>query len=170
MKYFARTCAFLAAAVFAGSDAAATGPAQEIAISPIIEMQGDNIIACGQRVRFEPSHVQIDLALRKEDAQPLLSIIAHQDGERLAGLALKTATISASDILGREIILPDGGVKRVAAPTSDKATVFLREYFVSGFELGLRASDGKTIKLQLDGPSPNSVRAAYLNCAGDFFR
>jgi hypothetical protein len=141
-----------------------------MSLSPIVEMQGNTIIACGARAHFEPSQAEISLALRKEKDRPRLMLSARLHGERLNSMDVNTGSTAGSDIFGPSTTLPDGGVERVAEPNSDKATEFLREYFVSGADFRLKTAEGKTISLERAGPAPNSVRAAYLNCAGDFFR
>jgi hypothetical protein len=138
-------------------------------MSPIIEMDGGDIQACGARAMFTEPRGTFDLLLKKSEQGPRLQIRASFPTVPVTAVSVKTATVEDREVLATEFV--DGGtVVRDGDANSPAATSFLQQYFVSGASVSLHLRGGTTQTLAVAGPAANSVRQAYLNCAGDFYR
>ncbi|MBS0250262.1 MAG: hypothetical protein JSR78_04275 [Proteobacteria bacterium] len=143
----------------------------QVAMFPIIEMNsGGEIRSCGVRTIFVDYGAELDVKLSRSDRAARLTVRGRVEGRRISSLSIDTASVKDGDLFGTSNALEDGSIEREADPNQAGATALIQQFFLSGASIQLHFPDGETLRLQLDGTSPNSVRQAYLNCAGDLFR
>lgn len=63
-----------------------------------------------------------------------------------------------------------GLVERRSAAADPRITAVIQELMIAGAVLVATRADGNSERIDIKGPLPASVRAAYLNCAGDLYR
>ena len=86
---------------------------------------------------------------------------------RLASLTLRTVAADTSTMFSAVSGARDGAFETTGElPPLDGANLF-RELMLSGAIISMRDADGARLDLEIIGPVSPSVRAAYLNCAGD---
>ncbi len=85
----------------------------------------------------------------------------------LSSLTLRTIAADTGTTFSTVSTVPDGAFETTAdLPLLDGANLF-RELMLSGAIISMRDADGAKLDLEIIGPVSASVRAAYLNCAGD---
>lgn len=137
---------------------------------PIIEMNsGGEIRSCGVRTIFVEYRAKLEIKLSRSDRAVRLTLRGRVEGRRISSLSIETASVKDGDLFGISNALQDGSIEREADPNQADATALIQQFFVSGASIQFHFLNGETLRLQLDGTSPNSVRQAYLNCAGDLF-
>lgn len=65
---------------------------------------------------------------------------------------------------------PAGTLSMTANLTPLEGATLMRDLMLSGARVDLERSTGHTVQVVIQGPVANSVRAAYLNCAGDLIK
>jgi hypothetical protein len=83
---------------------------------------------------------------------------------------LKTANWSTQQLLSPAQHNAFGVLEARGTTDASEGAQFMQELMVSGGDFGLVLEGGipeVRLKMSLPGPVPHTVRAAYLNCAGD---
>lgn len=144
-------------------------------VVPLTGLEGGDVRQCGVRAlgQAEQPNVSVDISLERlgrgadlvvravnlagGGANVIKDVRVERDGRvLLAGAGPATAVVS--------------GVERRMSAAGEDVTSFLRDLMVQGAAVVVTRSGGTTQTIDIAGPLPHSVRAAYLNCAGDLYR
>lgn len=148
------------------------------ALVPVIELSGQDIALCGVRgtVTLPEGRVAIEVAIRKLDGPAegtefrVSAKLVGKVGNGPAGLSVRTATSGTTADFAAQPDYP-GGVTLTGQLPPTEGAMFMQQLMVSGARAMLTyKGSAKPVEVTIPGPAPQSVRAAYLNCAGDLFR
>lgn len=140
---------------------------------PIVLLDGRNIVACGVRIAAETGGAEnrLDVMLmRTKDAADLVARLMPGGSRSIERFGLTTATQSSDQIFSESPLRDDGVIELRAPAASAAVTSLIQELMVSGAVLDVTYAGNEKTTSSIRGPMPQSVRAAYLNCAGDLYR
>ncbi|MDX2266147.1 MAG: hypothetical protein NW215_14400 [Hyphomicrobiales bacterium] len=131
-------------------------------VSPLAELSGDRIAACGLTIGEPAAGLTIRFALERTPGAAALFISATRaDGQPVSGaLAIN---IPGFETAAFQTIETERGPTLTLK--GEETGFVIQRFMVAGAEL---RAGGAVIRVK--GPLPQSVRAAYLNCAGDMYR
>lgn len=165
----------LAGPASAGDAASVSGAPAEVLVLPLAGLEDGQVRQCGVRVvaGLEGAELTADIALERRG--------------RFADLALRGSvrnhggpanTLADLRLEPRHAELPDmpphdasgGQVERRSAASDPRVTAFIQDLMLAGVVIVATRVDGTLERIAIQGPLSASVRAAYLNCAGDLYR
>jgi hypothetical protein len=180
--YTSAILAALALALAWPDPSAAGGNSGVVAAQPVeavILMNNGAIAACG-----------IKVAANISGGAATASLVLYRDAKTVSGtrfvlrglwtsaaaypaslstLTLRTIAADTGTTFSTVTSAPDGAFETSAdLALLDGANLF-RELMLSGAIISMRDAGGARLDLEITGPVSASVRAAYLNCAGDLF-
>jgi hypothetical protein len=138
-----------------------------VAVEPLVGLQNGDVRQCGLKAKFVA-----------ETDRPLTLEIALERGQGGSIVAVRvigappaaTVAIATQDPLPKFAAAHSDTAVALQAPAdSPEATDFLRRAMIAGVRVDM-GYQGLQQRLEINGPVPQSVRAAYLNCAGDLYR
>jgi hypothetical protein len=143
-------------------------------VEPVVQLEGTEIRACGIQANFGAmtDRLTVTFQLERRDSSAEFSVEALlADGNNALSsmrifqqstLPLVFATSAPTQMGGWLLRMPaNNGV----------VTQFIQELMLQGTRIEVTASDRtEPHHFKIDGPLTQSVRAAYLNCAGDLYR
>jgi hypothetical protein len=140
-------------------------------LEPIILMQGQAIVACGVKAKFGQltESFVMEMSLKKEGDGKRLDMKL-SGPEQIRAFDLQTKPGSHDPFVGTKPVISDRDAYLTIDATKMDLTGYMRDFFVEDQLLTVEMAGGLTLELAIRGPISNSVRAAYLNCAGDFYR
>lgn len=140
---------------------------------PIVLLDGRSIAACGVRVpgdvRGAPVVLEVMLARTKAGGD-IVARLSASGGRTSDSFRLTTASQRSEQIFVGAPARDGGSIELRTSAASAAVTLLIQELMVSGAILEVTLEGGETGSIQIPGPMPQSVRAGYLNCAGDLFR
>lgn len=170
------------AGVIAFTGAAEGGDAKPIvleALAPVVQLSDGDIALCGVRgeADFGAARIAVEVAIRKApgdaDRSEFRISAAPTSGKTtvaITGLSVRTAGLAPTEAFKSERDVSGALTLTGALPPTDGA-MFMQQLLVGGGTATLAINgDPASIDIAIPGPAPQSVRAAYLNCAGDLFR
>lgn len=137
------------------------------ALEPIVQLAKNAVAACGLKAIFvgdaNVSKV-LEVVLERNSSNPFVAVRVEGAAEEAKLRVLRPKQIAAFR-LQRSL-----GTVVLSAPANDPdATEFIRQTMTFGIDVEVSTSSAAEI-LKVQGPVPPSIRAAYLNCAGDLYR
>ncbi len=175
-----------ASAAFAcGSMAALAAAAQnalpEPAVEPLVLMKAGDIEACGLALTFISGSETIatQFLLRKDDKAELgtrFVLSASWPKPDAAGfrtvtaLSLTAGATSTGAAFGAPVARNGGVFEASGTLPATSSDVMMRDLMIGGAVIDLQDQSGEQRALAIPGPMAQSIRAIYLNCAGDMFR
>ncbi len=165
--------ASLRSALLAGiiaAHAATTARANDLA--PIIGLVDGRVTTCGVRAAFDaPTRLSVELVVTRTGDTTVFVLSA--DGPAAAdaiGLSLATVSQDTNRLLPPAVLATATSPIRARGSIDATVGAFLfRDLLVGGGTVSLMFGDRPTLTLPIVGPALPSVRAAYLQCAGDVF-
>lgn len=137
------------------------------ALEPLVKLASDALAACGFKATFvsDPNAAQVlEVVLERNSSNPFVAVRVEGAAEGAKLRVLRPKQIAAFR-LQRSL-----GTVVLSAPANDPdATEFIRQTMTFGIDVEVSTSSAAEI-LKVQGPVPPSIRAAYLNCAGDLYR
>ncbi len=171
----------LAVACYPLAAAAGQAPVTAETVAPVVLMRSGDIAACGltASASVNGGAAVASLTLLKDSGTaPGTRFVLHglwtgpsATPRRVSDLTLKTASQDTASSFSKPAPDDDGAFETTAVlPGLDGANLF-RELMLGGGTIEMHEEDdgGDTLTLLIPGPVTPSVRAAYLNCAGDLF-
>jgi hypothetical protein len=154
----------------AADPVAASGPVLE----PVIELTQGQVSGCGLRVGFATATHTVEFVNRRTGpaTEFLLTAVRVQPGQPAAALSLKTGAYDTRTLLPPARMTRDGEREMLTAQgTMDPTTgaFLMRELMLSGARVTWDLQNAQEVSLDIPGPLSQSIRAAYLQCAGDLF-
>jgi hypothetical protein len=180
------TTAIKALVCLAATSATAQAPLPVGSVEPVVLMKSGpmgagEIEGCGLTSTFAADGAAVTtrfLLLKDEKAERgtrfVLSASWPKPGgasyRSLKSMSLTAGATSTEASLGQPVAR-QGGVFETSGtlPASD-GDIFMRDLMIGGAAIALQDQDGDQLALAIPGPVSQSVRASYLNCAGDLFR
>lgn len=141
-------------------------------VLPLSGLDAGEVRQCGVRAISGTGADQliIDIALERFGAAADFVVRASATKAHSADLSdvwLMPRTVALAS-MSKPARTPDGLERR--APASDeKVTAFIHELMLRGTRIAVVMAQ-RDVTIDLPGPLSASVRAAYLNCAGDLYR
>lgn len=137
-----------------------------VALEPIVRLANGKVTACGLKAAFgnqNENKASFEVLLQRAGATATVVMSVETKLENATVRILRPTPLATF----REQ-QNDGNVQFTASADDASATEFLRDTMTFGADVQLSAPS-EMLSLKLLGPIPPSVRAAYLNCAGDIY-
>ena len=150
-------------------------------VEPLVLMKAREIEGCGLTSIFAAGGATVTarfLLLRDETAARGTRFVLSASWPTPGGAGFRTLTssfmatgrFSTEALFGKPVARQDGAFETTGALPANEGDVLMRDVMMSGAAVTLEDQDGERLTLAIPGPVSPSVRASYLNCAGDMFR
>lgn len=171
-------CALLMTAVLMGP---LPGDCSELLLprsaEPVVLLDNRDVAGCGFEARYEAGQesVKIGVLLMKENAATVFEISGTWISESGAPRSIDDFSLRSTGLDTRTLFPPlqqtaDGRASTRKSLPGFEGTEFIRNLMVGGATITLMSKAGARLDLTLPGPLSQSIRASYLNCAGDLIR
>lgn len=166
----AKSAILLSCAVLASAASAAPAGAP-VSVLALAGLEAGNVRQCGIRAVSGDGADQVVLEIALERAGAAADLVVR------ASLPSARGGVSDVRVTPRGVVLEDIGepvrtslgVERRMPASSEKVTAFIHELMLQGTRATVTAA-GRELAINIPGPLSASVRASYLNCAGDLYR
>ena len=169
------------AALAAAAENALPETVVEPAVEPLVLMKAGDIEACGLALTFIAGGETIatQFLLRKDDkaelgTQFVLSALwpkPDAGGFRtVTALSLTAGGASTGTAFGAPVARSNGVFEATGTLPATSSDLMMRDLMIGGAVIDLHDQSGERRALAISGPMSQSIRAIYLNCAGDMFR
>lgn len=169
----------LAGLACAGEASGVTGLPAEVLVLPLAGLEDGQVRQCGVRVvaGLAGAELTADIALERRGRFADLAVRGSVRNHAGTGRAEPSA-LADLRLEPRNAELPDmpphdtsgGQVERRSAASDPRVTAFIQDLMLAGVVIVITRADGTSERIPIQGPLSASVRAAYLNCAGDLYR
>jgi hypothetical protein len=148
-------------------------------LEPVTLLRDGAIAACGIKAEAHSggNRALFALTLYRDRSRPTgtrMILSGSWTDETTTAVALKglrfTTTQDLIDPLTSPRVAEGGAYEQIIDPEQDAAANAIREAMLSGATATLTSVTGAIFKITTSSPVSGSIRAAYLNCAGDLFR
>lgn len=141
-------------------------------VMPLTGLEAGEVRQCGIRTisGFGADQLILDIALERSGKATDLVVRANAGGPSASGLSdvrLLPRTVPLNAMSGP--VRTAQGLERRTPASSEKVTAFIRELMLRGTRAVVVKRE-RDVAIDVAGPLSASVRAAYLNCAGDLYR
>jgi hypothetical protein len=165
----------LAAVTMANPAVRAEDVAAQLEAAPIVRLSGRDITGCGVGLtaRYRGGVMIAELVLADDAGGRAFTLtVRHDPVQTLQSASLMTGGLDTSTLFGPPVQNADGSISMRGALPGLPGSEFMRSLMVEG--VGLVVEWPSTTRYRwaaaLEGPMRQTVRAAYLNCAGDLER
>ncbi len=168
---FSRLVLFAAWALAPPCEAARAAPGEGVVlVLPLSGLDAGEVRQCGIRAISGEGANQliIDIALERSGvATDLVVRATGAANSAIEDVRLETRTVQLEQLLARRATRR--GIERRMSASDAKVTAFIHELMLRGTR-AVAVIAQRDIAIDVPGPLSASVRAAYLNCAGDLYR
>ncbi len=141
-------------------------------VMPLSGLEAGEVRQCGIRTisGIGADQLILDIALERSGAATDLVVRVNAGGTSASGLSdvrLVPRTVTLDAMSGP--VRTAQGLERRTPASSEKVTAFIHELMLRGTR-AVVVTRQRDVAIDVAGPLSASVRAAYLNCAGDLYR
>lgn len=140
-------------------------------IEPLVFLDGRFPVACGFEARVETGQVSSRVSvLNRKTGEGSEFAVSVEGADEVRSLSVSAGDVRDGAGFAPLIKTGNSRFERTRTFTPDDGAMFIQSLMVGGGTLSFELQDRVRVDVVIPGPLPQSVRASYLNCAGDLMR
>jgi len=141
-------------------------------VTPIIQIDGPRVVACGLQAAFEGADVSLINRRVGDTTQIELAVTPRATASQASALSSATLATTSHDtgrLLEPSTQTPSGAAFAKGSVDPTTGAYLFQEMTLSGAKVTLTRATGAVELLTIPGPLPREARNGFLNCSGDLF-